>query len=226
MNGLTGLILAGDPEAAGGTGRIALTLMEGEPVVCRQVKEMRKVCDEVIVAAPNAMPFLKVLDPQVRLITDYEPSRGPLSGMYAGLCLAKRSRVWVVGCDRPYLSADAARLLAERLGEADAAIPQLPDGPHPLHAVYAKRCADRVWSLIAEGGRKPAALPDVLVWKAVTADAFAERGIPLRFAETWRPHSAADGPEAWRRDANYGEDGAGNDRSEPLFPRDCGGNAV
>jgi len=111
---LTGLILAGGPESRL-EGRLAAMLpYGGEPLILHQIKEMRTICEEVIVAEPDPKRFLKVLDPGVRIITDYYVGKGPMGGMYAGFSLARYKNIWAIGSDMPFLSPRAAELLLER----------------------------------------------------------------------------------------------------------------
>jgi molybdopterin-guanine dinucleotide biosynthesis protein A len=52
----------------------------------------------------------------------------------------------------PFLNPALLAHLAARANARDGAIPRGPDGLHPLHAVYAKRCAEALGRAV-EGGR-------------------------------------------------------------------------
>jgi len=183
---LTGLILAGGPESRL-EGRLAAMLpYGGEPLILHQIKEMRTICEEVIVATPDPKPFLKVLDPGVRIITDYYVGKGPMGGMYAGFSLARYRHIWAVGSDMPFLSPRAAELLLERKREGfEAALPLIGGGIYPLHGVYDKSCAHHVQSLLEEGERSASSLLRSLYWADMTDTVFLENGVDPDFVRSF-----------------------------------------
>ncbi|KIL41679.1 hypothetical protein SD70_06100 [Gordoniibacillus kamchatkensis] len=179
---LSGLILDGGPSQRMDGEWKALLPFGGETMIERQVKEMSKICAEVIVVTPDPKPFLRLLDIDVRIITDFYPGKGPLGGMHAGFNLAKHPHIWVIGSHMPFPSSEAAELLFMRKKDGfDAAVPYLKGGIYPLHGVYDKRCADDVLKLIQRSEMRLSALMNELLWFEVAESIFAERGIDTRF---------------------------------------------
>lgn len=137
---LTGAILAGGQNKRMGGKIKALLPFLNERLIERQIREMQRICEEIIIVTNDPKPFLPIIKNTVRIITDFIPGKGPLSGMHAALSLAKHNELWIVGCNMPYISADAAELLFnyKQMVECDAVIPQIADQLYPLHSIYTK----------------------------------------------------------------------------------------
>lgn len=173
---VTGAILAGGKHASlAGTLKALLPLQE-EAIVLRQVREMRKLCKEVIVVTDTPKPFFDVLDSSVRIITDYYPGRGPLGGMHSALRLARNPLVWIAGSDMPFVSADEARRLMTGLTDGvQAVIPIVRERPVPLHGLYDSRCSEAVAGLLTAGEESMQSLLGHLQWLGVPAEADLEQ---------------------------------------------------
>ncbi|RUT29640.1 molybdenum cofactor guanylyltransferase [Paenibacillus zeisoli] len=179
---LTGLILAGSSDTQGDSQMAALLPYQGEPLIQTQVREMLQICEEIIVATPDPRPFLKILDPSIRIITDFYRGRGPLGGMYAGFSLSSHQSIWAVGSDMPYISAQAASLLLERKQAGyEAAIPWIGGVSYPLHGVYDKSCAGHIQTLVNNGDNRTSSLIRRLNTLDMLEYELEERGIGLEF---------------------------------------------
>jgi molybdopterin-guanine dinucleotide biosynthesis protein A len=84
------------------------------------------------------------------VITDVERDKGALGGIYTGLVHAKTDYVFCVACDMPSLNQDLIRYMTESIDGCDALIPKTPDGLHPLHAIYSKRCMTGIEELLQQ----------------------------------------------------------------------------
>lgn len=174
---VTGAILAGGPNT-GMSGEPKAHLRIGnETLVQRQIRTMREVCKEIIVVTNTPKLFFDLLDPSVRLITDYFPGRGPVSGMHAALHLARHPLVWMAGCDMPFLSSDVAnRLIASRMENVDALIPIVRNRPVPLHGIYDKHCAELAAKLLSGRVTSLDSFLGQIHWLGVHADAWSQSG--------------------------------------------------
>ncbi|SFA97723.1 molybdopterin-guanine dinucleotide biosynthesis protein A [Cohnella sp. OV330] len=176
---VTGAILAGGPKALLAGTLKALLPLQDEPAVVRQVREMRKLCKEIIVVTDTPRPFFDVLDSSVRIITDYFPGRGPLGGMHSALRLARNPLVWIAGSDMPFVSAEEARRLMTGFSDgAQAVIPIVRERPVPLHGLYDSRCSEVVAALLMAGSESMEALLGRVQWLGVPAETGREPGAP------------------------------------------------
>lgn len=176
--------MAGGPNRRmGGESKALLPIGEGT-LIERQVREMRKICSEIIVVTDNPRAYLRILDRDIRIITDFYHQKGPLIGIHAGLMLSTKPRSWIVGCDMPYINAKAAELLREAMrseGGAQAAVPNVNGGVYPLHGLYDRSCAEAAVKLIEQGETSASALLRDVDWREVPDRIFTEAGVPLNF---------------------------------------------
>jgi molybdopterin-guanine dinucleotide biosynthesis protein A len=180
---LTGVILAGGKNQWLGKHLKSLLPFEGEKLINRQIREMRKVCQEIIVVTDEPKHYLKEIDYPIRIITDYVLGTGPLSGMYASFSLAKRDDLWVVGCGMPFISAKAAQWMLEEKQElgCDAVVPVLDGVPCPLHGVYDKHCVHEIRTMLMRQQYFLHDLLPLIQWEKVTETQIYEQGLDARF---------------------------------------------
>ncbi|NHN33622.1 molybdenum cofactor guanylyltransferase [Paenibacillus agricola] len=179
---LSGIILAGGESVRMGGENKSLLMLGAETLLVRQIRMMRELCSEIIVVTNTPRSFLRTVDASVRIITDYVPGKGPLSGMHAGLTLSLNQNAWVVGCDMPFLSPQAARLmLLKKKQGMEAIIPWLQGVMHPLHGIYDRDCATPIWTLLKNQETQLSALGKVLLWQEAIEPEFREAGIECNF---------------------------------------------
>lgn len=180
---LTGVILAGGQNRRMEGKVKALLPFHGETIIERQIKEMRLTCDDIIVVARDPHLFSQVTDGDVQVVEDRIPGKGPLSGLHAALSETDCFNAWVVACDMPFISHQAAELmLALKQGEDHVAvIPYVEGRIHPLHGIYDKRCLDRVTDILQTGDYRMTNLLHKVKWRAVSEEMFVQRKIDCRF---------------------------------------------
>ncbi|TDF96591.1 molybdenum cofactor guanylyltransferase [Paenibacillus piri] len=172
---LTGVILAGGEHDVGS----ALRLINGEPRISRQIGEMQAVCEEIIIVANEPRKLLPVVPRSVRIITDFIPGFGALSGMHAAFTLAKHYEIWVITCRERSISSAAAQLLCERRRSFDyeAALPMYQEHPLPFHGVYSRSCLAPITGLLEMKERGIDELLKRISWGAVDEAFFHDRQV-------------------------------------------------
>ncbi|NRF95452.1 molybdenum cofactor guanylyltransferase [Paenibacillus frigoriresistens] len=185
---ITGVILAGGLNRRMGGRLKALLPVQGQPLLLRQLEEMSSICKQVIVVTnePEVLrPYLtSVSNIDVQCINDQYVQKGPLSGIHAASQLASEQHMWIVGCDMPFISAEAAKAMAILCQEAnlDAVIPVLDGRAHPLHGVYSKLVGSEAEVLLKQEQYRLMGLLDHMDWKPVENDFFERQNIPSHFA--------------------------------------------
>ncbi len=180
---LTGVILAGGDHRRMGGENKALLSIYGETLIQRQIREMETICDEIIIVTNEPKPFLREVDVSVRIITDFVRGKGPLGGLHAGLSLAEHEEAWVVGCDMPSISAQAARLMQQFKEEfrLEAVVPRIAGRLEMLHSIYNTSIANKALSLLNTGDHRLEQLLHYIRWSEMDSDQFVVRGIETRF---------------------------------------------
>lgn len=105
----------------------------------------------VVVAAQRQ--DLPELPPDVQVVRDEHPGRGPLEGLRAGLAAMAphAAAAYCTGCDVPLLVPDFVRYLLARLPQHDAVVAVEDGFPHPLAAVYRTSILPQIETLLAAG---------------------------------------------------------------------------
>lgn len=185
---ITGVILAGGLNRRMGGRLKALLPVQGQPLLHKQLKVMSSICKQVIVVTNEPevlLPHLSsVPDIDVKCITDQYVQKGPLSGIHAASLIASEQHLWIVGCDMPFISAEAAKAMAILCKEAnlDAVIPVLDGRVHPLHGIYSKLVGSEAGMLLEQEQYRLMGLLDHIEWKPVENDFFEQQNIPTHFA--------------------------------------------
>lgn len=180
---LSGVILAGGRSRRMGGPHKALLPFRGEKLIHRQLKELRKICSEIILVTNEPRTFLPLVDNEVRIITDFYPDKGPLGGIHAALSLSSHMNVWIVACDMPFLSPQAARALLEIKTDtgSEAAVPYFNERMYPFHGVYDKSCVERIPYLFSRGQFRVGGFLDAIRCEKAAEAEFLRRGIDPRF---------------------------------------------
>jgi molybdopterin-guanine dinucleotide biosynthesis protein A len=187
---ITGVILAGGKNRRMGGRMKALLQLDRQLFIERQLAELSLLCSEIIIVANVPELFERQLSwpqPQVRIVRDIQPDKGPLAGLQAAMAAASCEELWVVACDMPYASAEAARALLElrrRGGDGggyDVALPLVAGRLQPLHGIYHRRCRQAVDQLLAEERYRIMELMKLLDCAVAEESFFLEREIPLTF---------------------------------------------
>lgn len=137
----------------------ALVSFCGLPLICRSLRRLGPVADEIIITSndPDSLGFIcDDLDhrDKLKIHRDVYDVRGALNGLYTALYYARCPYVAVVACDMVFPSAPL--LVAERdalaAQGADAAVPRTSHGYEPFHAVYKREtCLPAVKAALDRG---------------------------------------------------------------------------
>ncbi len=137
LSDTTGILLAGGQSRRMGQDKRFLEL-EGQTLLERTLSVLEALFPDVLVVAAEQGPELSGL--RHRVVTDLIPGCATLGGLYTGLSLASRPRIFAAACDMPFLAAPSILKMAE-LGEtADIVMASLQTGLQPMHAFYSKSC--------------------------------------------------------------------------------------
>lgn len=168
MAGNGGVILAGGRSSRMGENK-ATMVFAGEPLLARVLHRITPVVDETLVIGPQSLASLA---PNARVIEDAVSAVGPLSGLYTALRATTCDRIFLVGCDMPFVQPRLVRaMLALSEVNAHADVVVLHDGQRaqPLHAVYTRQCLPAVERALHSGNHSLQSLLSHLI--AVTVDA-------------------------------------------------------
>ena len=147
---MTGIILAGGESKRMGVDK-AFMMVAGIPLVEHVLRALGPVVQQIIIVTNSPERYRTY---NVRVVADRLERRGPLMGIYSGICSSESEYNVVVACDMPFLN---ARLLSYQMELApgyDAVVPAFGKLIEPLHAVYSRNLLPVIEELIREDERR------------------------------------------------------------------------
>lgn len=137
MMNLTGAILAGG-KGRRLKGNKAFLKLNGSWVLEMQVRELKKICNEILIVGNLEIAKPKICG--VKYIDDLVYGLGPVGGIYSALKEAQNDKVFVTGCDMPYINSNLIRILLANLENYDLVVPIYNKLIEPLYAIFTKGC--------------------------------------------------------------------------------------
>jgi molybdopterin-guanine dinucleotide biosynthesis protein A len=187
-----GVVLAGGRSRRMGREKAALTI-GGEPLVRRVVRRLAEALPDVLVVGPET---LRPLVPDVRVVADETPGKGPLGGIVTAFDVAPSHPLFVVACDMPFVAPALVRELvriAAQTPDVDVVELRTSRGVEPLHAVYSPTCLPALRAQLAAGeGALHLLLRQVRVREVMPEEA-------ARHDPTGLSAFNANTPEEWQR---------------------------
>lgn len=74
------------------------------------------------------------------IYTDIYPRLGPISGIHSALYHSNFDRIFLLGCDMPFISMPLVELMLEKLNGFDTVVPRIDSYLQPTSAVYSQSC--------------------------------------------------------------------------------------
>ncbi len=112
----------------------------GEPLVSHVIRRVSPLVDEVLLVVGSEdqrRAYSEAVGDRARVLVDIYEEGSPLIGAITGFQHAKSGYALITGCDMPFISQDAVRLLFEEGEGKNGAVFQWPNGwIEPLIAVY------------------------------------------------------------------------------------------
>jgi molybdopterin-guanine dinucleotide biosynthesis protein A len=132
---LSAVLLAGGESTRMGRDKATLD-WRGVPLWSRQLEKLRALTSNVFVSARFAVAWRP---PDVKLVIDEPPSRGPLSGLTASVAIMDTDCLLVLAVDMPFITLSHLKKLCDCAKPGVGAVPVLNGKAEPLAAVYPKR---------------------------------------------------------------------------------------
>jgi molybdopterin-guanine dinucleotide biosynthesis protein A len=137
-----GVILAGGKSSRFGSNK-ALALVDGKPMIACAIDILEDIFSEhlLVTNSPEEYSFTGW-----DTTPDIYPGAGPLAGIHAALAKVKSQKIFVVGCDMPFLNPEVICFICDKYNGDDIIIPETEHGLEPLHGLYHKNCLEPISS--------------------------------------------------------------------------------
>ena len=133
----------------------AMALLDGKPLIAHVYDVAKRVFPDIMVVSSL---YTAVDGIKARVIKDILPLPGSLTGIVSALIASDTDYVFVLGCDMPFVSAEAMRYVVEAAAGEDIIIPQTEGGLEPMHALYRRSCISPMLTALGRGHMKIAGL--------------------------------------------------------------------
>jgi molybdopterin-guanine dinucleotide biosynthesis protein A len=148
------IVLAGGKSSRLGLDK-AWVELGGQTLLQRAVNNLEFLGkDIVIVAAPGQRLPCLTSTSKLKIVRDITSGKGPLVGLYTGLCAMEDNFGFALACDMPFVNRALVREMARMAPAYDVVIPRRKQGLDPLHAVYNKSCTRQMETLLNLGRYK------------------------------------------------------------------------
>jgi len=134
-------------------------VVEGYPIINRQVQVLQRVANPVFIVAGDRGRFA---DLGLPVYADAIEGAGTLGGIYSALEVSPLDAVLVVACDLPFLDAGLLARLVELAQAGDAAWVRSDRGPEPTLACYRRTARQIIRRQIDSGRLKASDLGAIL----------------------------------------------------------------
>lgn len=134
-----GVILAGGNSSRFGS-RKALAPWGTGKLIDSVVEVLSKMFPLTLVLVKKSEDFSFLNRKNVQVIEDLVLEAHPLSGIYSALCYSKRDRIFVCGCDMPFLQPPLVQSLWDVSLGYDATVPVWQGKSQALCGFYTQKC--------------------------------------------------------------------------------------
>ena len=147
---VSGIVLAGGHSRRMGRDK-ALIEFQGKPLIAHVIAALRELTEDVVLVTNRSAVYRPF---GTRVVADYDPPRGPLGGIAAGLQAVQHDLAFVAACDMPFLNPRLLRYLLLESPGYDAVVPQSGAEFEPLHALYRRTCYPSIVQRLTNGQRR------------------------------------------------------------------------
>ncbi|MGS0764910.1 molybdenum cofactor guanylyltransferase [Syntrophomonas curvata] len=132
----SGVILAGGKSSRMKFNK-AFAEIEGKPAVQIIIDKFRACFQEIIIISNEPELFTGFHLP---VYQDIYPYLGPVGGIHSALVNASYDRMFVLGCDMPFMDMGLVQYMLARLDNHDSVVPEINSFLQPLAAAYNRSC--------------------------------------------------------------------------------------
>jgi len=161
---MTGIILAGGKNTRIAEEKAFIQLEGGQPLIARIIEVLRGLFPEVLIVANRREAYLEY---ELPVVEDLIKGKGPLGGIFTGLCLSTSKYNFVVGCDMPFIEASLVKFMVEGCEDYDVVIPEIGGDAEPLFALYSKSCIAVIFEHLMRDNLKTREILDKLKVKRI-----------------------------------------------------------
>jgi molybdopterin-guanine dinucleotide biosynthesis protein A len=129
----------------------ALVQIQNRTLIERTYDVARMVFDDIMIVSSHHDAIGNI---EARVVPDVLPISGSITGVVSALLHSNTARVFVLGCDMPFLKEEAIKFMVDEVRDEDVFVPKTDAGFEPLHAIYDRTCISALLVAIERGKMK------------------------------------------------------------------------
>lgn len=137
---ITAVILAGGQSRRFGSNKALARIGENGSVIERIADVLKDIFEEILVLTKDTTSLAFLKKPWLHVLDDRFQNFHPLNGLASALSYTKTEKIFVCGCDMPFINPDLIHLICSKSQGADATVPIWQEEIQPLLGVYSTRC--------------------------------------------------------------------------------------
>lgn len=139
---VSGIILAGGENTRIKTEK-AFIQLGTKTLIENTICLFKKIFSEIIIVTNSPRSYLKF---KTKVVEDLIKNKGPLGGIFSGLCFSTNELNFVVACDMPFINSDLVNYIIQKPQEYDVVIPEINGKTESLFARYSKNALPVIFS--------------------------------------------------------------------------------
>lgn len=132
----TGVILAGGKSTRMKFNK-AFADIGGQLVIQIIINKFREYFEEIIIISNEPGLFMRFHLP---VYSDIYPYLGPVGGIHSALVNARYNKMFILGCDMPFMDMKLVEYMLASIQDHDTVVPEINSFLQPLAAVYNRKC--------------------------------------------------------------------------------------
>jgi len=133
------IVLAGGKSLRLGYDKV-LETVGNRSLLQQVVSSVSSLSSNIIIVTGERIVSQFTNDPQLKIVADLYPGKGPLGGIYTGLATSTSFYNLVVASDMPFLNQALLHYMIQFSADCDIVAPRVGNLVEPLHAIYTKNC--------------------------------------------------------------------------------------
>lgn len=109
----------------------------GKPVIQIIIDKLQPLFQEIIIISNEPQLFTSFGLP---IFQDIYPYLGPVGGIHSALVNASYDRMFILGCDMPFMNMKLIEYMLSNISTYDSVVPEIDSYLQPLAAVYNRSC--------------------------------------------------------------------------------------
>jgi len=147
MKNISAIVLAGGKSSRMKFNKEYIKI-DGEFLVHKQIRELKKIFNEVIVVSNNIEHYKGL---NIIVVSDILSGSTPIIGLHSGLFHSSNEYSYVIACDMPFINTSFIDYLVSKINGHDAYVSEYHNYIEPFNAIYSSKIISIIEDFLSNG---------------------------------------------------------------------------